>query len=79
MGKLRTQNYEGLPPEVGAFNSKKLAHAPWPVHNLAVFSCFFDDFETLGVGVIPGVWMPLDGVGRRVDGGWWGLGHRWDG
>jgi len=26
-------SYEGLPPEVGAFNSQKWVHAPWPVHN----------------------------------------------
>jgi len=38
-------NYEGLPPEVGAFNSKFGPHAPWPVHNLGHFSRFFASFR----------------------------------
>jgi len=49
---LGGQSYEGLPPEVGAFNSQKWPHAPWPVHNFAHFWLFCGNFETLGVGVI---------------------------
>jgi len=33
--EIGTLNYEGLPPEVGAFKSKKWPHAPWPVHNFS--------------------------------------------
>jgi len=66
-GAKRAENggpkYEGLPPEVGAFNSKKWPHAPWPVHNFGPFSRFFDDFRTLGVGVIPWVLVGVDGMG----------------
>jgi len=39
-GKLEDQSYEGLPPEVGAFNSQKRVHAPWPVHNFTYFCQF---------------------------------------
>jgi len=51
---LRAKNYEGLPPEVGAFNSRKKVHAPWPVHNFDDFGHIFANFGSRGVGVIPG-------------------------
>jgi len=35
---------------------------------LAVFSRFFDVFETLGVGVIPGVCQGLDGLNDGCEG-----------
>jgi len=53
MGILGVKSYEGLPPEVGAFNSEKRVHAPWPVHNFEQKRLIFDDFRRLGVGVIP--------------------------
>jgi len=53
-------SYEGLPPEVGAFNSQKWPHAPWPVHNFTDFGPFFANFDSRGVGVIPG---SVDGMG----------------
>jgi len=62
MGILGVRSYEGLPPEVGAFNFQKWVHAPWPVHNFARFCHFCDDFGRLGVGVIPGL---VDGFGWR--------------
>jgi len=40
------QSYEGLPPEVGAFNFEKWPHAPWPVHN-------FDDFHVFSANLRP--------------------------
>jgi len=57
----RGPSYEGLPPEVGAFNSQKSVHAPWPVHNFGYFGHFFDVLSSRGVGVIP--WVPgwMDG------------------
>jgi len=51
---LGAGSYEGLPPEVGAFNSQKRVHAPWPVHNLGHFWLFFANLSSRGVGVIPG-------------------------
>jgi len=62
-GILGVQNYEGLPPEVGAFNFLKMPHAPWPVHILAVFCQFCGIFDSRGVGVIPEV---LDGLRIRT-------------
>jgi len=53
MGQNGGQSYEGLPPEVGAFNSEIWPHAPWPVHKFGHFRRFFDVFDSRGVGVIP--------------------------
>jgi len=53
---LRALNYEGLPPEVGAFKFQKWVHAPWAVHNFGIFWHFCDVFRIRGVGVIPRVW-----------------------
>jgi len=64
---MRDPNYEGLPPEVGAFNSQNWVHAPWPVHIFAHFRHFYDVLSSRGVGVIPGVWL-VDGW--AFDGGW---------
>jgi len=63
MGILGVKSYEGLPPEVGAFNSKIWPHAPWPVHNLCQKWAFFDDFGIRGVGVIPWVAEGHEGGG----------------
>jgi len=54
--EIGTLNYEGLPPEVGAFKSKKWPHAPWPVHNFTQKCQIYGNSRTLGVGVIP--WLP---------------------
>jgi len=52
-GSERGPSYEGLPPEVGAFNSQKSVHAPWPVHNFGYFRHFLANLSSRGVGVIP--------------------------
>jgi len=53
LDKIGGLSYEGLPPEVGAFNFENWPHAPWPVHNFDRFWHFCGYFGTLGVGVIP--------------------------
>jgi len=61
-GILRVLSYEGLPPEVGAFNFHFWPHAPWPVHNFEHFGHFYGYFGSRGVGVIPGI---VEGIGWR--------------
>jgi len=63
---LGVESYEGLPPEVGAFNFGKWPHAPWPVHNFVDFGRFLAIFDSRGVGVIPVVLEGVDGIGVRV-------------
>jgi len=62
---LRGRSYEGLPPEVGAFNSQFWPHAPWPVHNFGDFGHFYAIFGSRGVGVIPGGFEEVEAGGGR--------------
>jgi len=62
MGILGAQSYEGLPPEVGAFNFQIWPHAPWPVHIFGHFHHFCGNFGILGVGVIPWISEGWDGM-----------------
>jgi len=75
MGGLK---YEGLPPEVGAFNSEKWVHAPWPVHNFHQKWPFFDVFRIRGVGVIPWRWEGFEWV-EGCERGWMCVSRGWFG